>query len=117
MQVAPFRSTVNFRGGGALVQELPEHGFFHTPRHLHRTPRERARESGRERESQCTRVSECVREGGRRLSRSFLEMASSAPRATCTVRLDRQLTTYRGTSLIRNSAPLGPYSSDMPRAP
>ena len=24
---------------------------------------------------------------------------------------------YRGTSLIRNSAPLGPYSRSMPRAP
>ena len=27
-----------------------------------------------------------------------------------------QLTDYRGTSLIRNSAPLGPYSRSMPRA-
>ena len=28
----------------------------------------------------------------------------------------RTLSEYRGTSLIRNSAPLGPYSGNMPRA-
>ena len=30
--------------------------------------------------------------------------------------LPRANAVYRGTSLIRNSAPLGPYSRNMPRA-
>ena len=56
---------------------------------------------------------------GRSARRIWPSLSAASPSHPTTLPNENYYTVgpYRGTSIMRNSAPLGPYSRNMPRAP
>ena len=77
--------------------------------------REHLHDFSQERERECVSVRVCVSEIVCVRVR-VRDRERRGGKAVHTTALERRGNTYRGTSLNRNSASLGPYSRNMPRA-